>query len=303
MPNVRCFLSRRRLLAFLGVAAFVFGLLMLHPYPRQSLFGPTIRGKPWCVWEAEVRYFVHKDDDKDDDDDTLISKTMRWLSIKQKDMSEEEIFDHAKMLPLLLELADDRDWKVRQAAVSAFYWHESLQHPSVLAVLHRRLLDEDAFTRIRAAGAIWNINEDQSVIPTILRELEDKNPQVSSIFALSVAISMSNQTHEFLPYIAAHAKHPDADAGTRIVIMGLMHRYEKKGIPVLIQGLSDPHRDVRRQAARSLGDAGIDAKQGVPALTQCLNDVDPSVRAAAAKALLAIEGEPYQPLKVERKIE
>jgi hypothetical protein len=47
MPNFRRFVSRRWLLAFVGAAALVFGLLMLHPYPRQSLFGPTIRGKPW----------------------------------------------------------------------------------------------------------------------------------------------------------------------------------------------------------------------------------------------------------------
>ena len=43
MPIPRRFPLRRSLLA-----ALVFGLLMLHPYPRQSLFGPTIRGKPWC---------------------------------------------------------------------------------------------------------------------------------------------------------------------------------------------------------------------------------------------------------------
>jgi len=53
MGTFRRFLSRRRVLALFGVLAFLFGLAMLHPYPRQSLFGPTIRGKPWCVWEAQ----------------------------------------------------------------------------------------------------------------------------------------------------------------------------------------------------------------------------------------------------------
>ena len=39
MPSPSRFLSRRWLLAFLGIAALLFGLAMLHPYPRQSLFG------------------------------------------------------------------------------------------------------------------------------------------------------------------------------------------------------------------------------------------------------------------------
>ena len=51
-------LSRRRLLACVGVLALLFGLALLHPYPRQALFGPTIRGKPRCVWEAEIRRVV-----------------------------------------------------------------------------------------------------------------------------------------------------------------------------------------------------------------------------------------------------
>ena len=35
---------RRCLVGRLNVAALLFGLAMLHPHPRQSLFGPTIRG-------------------------------------------------------------------------------------------------------------------------------------------------------------------------------------------------------------------------------------------------------------------
>jgi hypothetical protein len=48
MPDTRRFLSRRWLTGCFGAAAVLFGLVMLHPYPRQSLFGPMIRGKPWC---------------------------------------------------------------------------------------------------------------------------------------------------------------------------------------------------------------------------------------------------------------
>src|SRR5437764_15165053 len=55
MHSLRRFLTRRWLLGFLAAAVLLFGLAMLHPYPRQSLFGPKIDGVPWYVWENEIR--------------------------------------------------------------------------------------------------------------------------------------------------------------------------------------------------------------------------------------------------------
>ncbi len=46
MPNLRQFLTYRVLIS-LTIAALLFGEVMLHPYPRQSLFGPRFHGKPW----------------------------------------------------------------------------------------------------------------------------------------------------------------------------------------------------------------------------------------------------------------
>src|ERR1051326_5009639 len=105
MPNFRRFLSRRWL-AFLGGAALLFGLAMLHPYPRQSLFGPKIRGQPWCVWERQVRGFV-------DAQDSFSDKALRWLGVERQQLAGNEIFDDAEMLPLVLELLDDPDSRVR----------------------------------------------------------------------------------------------------------------------------------------------------------------------------------------------
>src|SRR5260370_18284078 len=112
MPNLRRLLSRRSLLAFLGACALLFGLAMLHPYPRQSLFGPTIRGKPWCVWEAEVRRFVQREEYEK----TLYAKTLRWMGVKHVPMDEADLFDHAEMLPLLFHLTSDADPVIRLTA-------------------------------------------------------------------------------------------------------------------------------------------------------------------------------------------
>ena len=119
MPDFRRFLSRRWLLAILAVSALLFSLAMLHPYPRQSLFGPTIRGKPWCVWEDAVRHYAHREEYEK----TMAAKMMRWLRVNQEDLDDHEIFkqslNHAEMLPLFLALAEDRDRKVRQCVLFA----------------------------------------------------------------------------------------------------------------------------------------------------------------------------------------
>ena len=45
-------------------AAIAFGLACLHPFVRQSIFGPTIEGIPWCVWESRVRERANIDQPK-----------------------------------------------------------------------------------------------------------------------------------------------------------------------------------------------------------------------------------------------
>ena len=53
MPNFRCFLSRRWLLVF-AVVLVIAGVPMLHPYPRQALIGPTIRGSGFVLVESRL---------------------------------------------------------------------------------------------------------------------------------------------------------------------------------------------------------------------------------------------------------
>src|SRR5216683_3262674 len=53
----------------------------------------------------------------------------------------------------------------------------------------------------------------------------------------------------------------------------------------LVKRLKDADNDVRRAAAKSLGEAGADAKTAVGALSQALKDNDLFVRRFAAQAL------------------
>lgn len=56
-------------------------------------------------------------------------------------------------------------------------------------------------------------------------------------------------------------------------------------IPALKTALTDADPEVRRQAARALGQMGPEAEPAVPELTQALSDKEATVRLAAAQAL------------------
>src|SRR5438552_2260583 len=95
MSILRRFLSRRNLFAFLGITALLCGLAMAHPYPRQSLFGPTVRGKPRCYWEAQLR--------REQQPPSFMAKFMGWFGVEHPRLTERELLDDTEMLPLVLE--------------------------------------------------------------------------------------------------------------------------------------------------------------------------------------------------------
>jgi HEAT repeat protein len=295
MPNFRRFLMRRRLLAFLAAAALLFGLAMLHPYPRQALFGPTIRGQPWCVWEAEVRRFTHQQQDED----SFADKTLRWLGIT-RNRTLEELADDAEMLPLLLELAEDQDRDVRLMALDMIFFFDKMHDASALPVLRGRL-DDNPECRLLAARAIWRIDNDKQVLCVFLRELNDPQSAVREHAMSNFLQTCDRGAPEFFPHILAYANDPDR--GVRRQVMGDLCRLGKKAVPTLIQGLDDCDAEVRSEAALSLQILGDQAKDAVPALEIRLNDSNKGVRDRIVEALLAIEPERFVHLKTERKIE
>jgi HEAT repeat protein len=286
MPNLRRFLSRSWLLAFLAFAAVLFGLAMLHPYPRQSLFGPTIRGKPRCVWEAAMRRAVQPESFSD--------KVLTWLGVEREGIPHDELFDNAEMLPLVLELLEDEDYHLRGFVMGQILMWPSLQDCSALPALHKRLQnEEDIHHRLVAARAIWQIDKDKRVLSVFLELLDDKEP---GLRALGVSYAaMVQGAPELFPAIAGCAK--DSNHRVRGPVMFAMQHYGTKGVPILIDGLSDVDAEVRLNAVFALGFLGPQALDAVPALEARLNDADAQVRGNVPHTLQAIDRQRFKHLK------
>ena len=169
MFPLRRFPSRLWLLAFFTGAALLFGLAMLHPYPRQSLFGPTIRGKPWCVWESAIRNHAHHTK-------PLWAELRDWVGLDDIGISQTELLDHAEMLPLILQLAQDQqDEAVRRLAVTSLTTCCQLRDPCALPMLRRCLDDHNRICRINAAYTIWVIDNYEPVLQPLQREADDRH--------------------------------------------------------------------------------------------------------------------------------
>src|SRR5689334_301862 len=92
-------LWKRRWCRFAAVGVLLCGLLISHPFMRQSAFGPTIDGVPWYACEDEFRRQVHGDQK------ALIPKILEAIGLLAP--HRVDVGSNVSATVLLLHLADD----------------------------------------------------------------------------------------------------------------------------------------------------------------------------------------------------
>ena len=165
-------------------------------------------------------------------------------------------------IPLLSETMHSRGHlAVRRASVESLGNLGAAAKP-VVPELVKLLADDDAATRVNTAVALWKINRHPKAVPALLEMLR------------------SGASPE--PYLAATA-------------LGQMQSESAAVAPGLIAALHSSDGDVRRAAARSLGQLG---KAAFPALGQAkaLEDPDPEARRLVIEALAGMGPEAVNPL-------
>jgi hypothetical protein len=307
MLEFRRLLSRRWLLALLGGIAMLFAVAMSHPYARQSLFGPTIAGKPRCYWEHAIRDTATHD--KVEAKRTTVEKKLReWCGVRRELLlTEPGFFRHEELLPLLLELAEDADEEVRRLAAFGILYHDEQYQEPALPILRKHLEDDDPMNRIYAARGVWRISKDKQVIPVLLKIIHATSGKplpglpvrdYSRSSALREFAEIARDLPELFPNVVRYATHEDECLRSSGVFA--MRHFGKKGLPTVVQGLDDPSENVRFAAAGALRYLGEDARPAIPALKRLLTDPDSNVRHQAIEALVAIDRDAFEHLKWER---
>src|SRR5205823_4064421 len=123
---------------------------LLHPYLRQSLFGPTVRGKPLCYWQDQFRARAEPDEYRNSFSDRL-TKLLVSVGLKNP-TTVDHLFYSADVLPVLESLVDDRSVRVRRGVLG--YLMQLPASPEVDAVIFRLLEDPDATVRAATLLAV-----------------------------------------------------------------------------------------------------------------------------------------------------
>ena len=308
MSNPPRFLTRRRTLAIACLLTLLLGVPMLHPYPRQSLFGPTIRGEPWCVWEEEIRRQANPAVYQD----TLWFWFRVALGIEPAPMAETELYDHADMLPLILVLAADKDRNVRSEMLRAIRNYDCLRNPSCVPRLRACMAEDDyQENRLRAAFLLWEMTKDKQALPVIARDMKNRECIECSDGTFMCIVDGGDamqrlgricvEALEMMPTLCEFARHPDFNNYSSAALHVGTQLGDNKGIPVLAACLENKEPYVRSRAAIQLIRRGPKAKEAVPALLRCLNDPNDNLRWVARDALISIDPKRFGHLTVTEK--
>jgi HEAT repeat protein len=171
----------------------------------------------------------------------------------------------ARAVPLLIETMHSQGHiSVRRNANEALGNLGAAAKPAV-PELFKALSDEDAVTRVTAAVALWKIDGSDKALDALLDML--RRGKAPAPYCVAVALGTLGAAQE-----KTGSERSGAPRGYPVPVFS----------DALVEALGNADADVRRAAARSLGQIGPAA---LPALTKALDDPRDEVRRLAAEGL------------------
>jgi HEAT repeat protein len=196
--------------------------------------------------------------------------------------------DARAALPNLAEALRDTDSDVRDAAVGALDKMGKEAAPVALGALK----DKDGKVRELGLSLLEDMpTEARRALPAVLDALSDVEVGVRRGAARCLG-QMTDDADAAVPALAKLFR-KDQAVWVRRDACAALRRFGAKAVPVLIDALADPRRDVRRLAASCLGDLGYDAWDALPYLYLSKNDPERWVRSAADSAVEQIQTNNY----------
>ncbi len=276
------------------VAVVLF--LFMHPYFRQRMFGPRIKGEPLWIWQQELRAQVAQAPPP-----TFWNKALAFVGFKGQAVGWIGAFprNDPEMLPVLLSLADDssehvrrrvaetlmsmpgdekvidalmrltqdRETGVRYGAANSLGRHGK-KAEAALPLLREMLKDTSPDARLTAAQAIGAIKGyDDAVVAMLNDELRNSTNRGHRMQASWCLVSVGKESDEVFKSIVELC-HSDSDFRNRCNCVSLLGHFGKKAMTVVLPYLDDVSRDLRYSAVSAIQLIGADASDAVPRLLQ-----------------------------------
>lgn len=184
-------------------------------------------------------------------------------------------------IPFLIEtMRSTKLLAVRRSVAEALGNFGFAAKPAVTELL-KMLDNDDEITRVNAAVALWKIECHPKALPALLEVLRHGNS--SQAYPAAVALGQMEKEADVIAPALIEALHaPTADV--RRAAARSLGQFGKAAFPVLkkVHAMQDPDAEARRMVIEALSWMGRDA---VLDLTAALRDASPAVRGAAARAL------------------
>src|SRR5437016_179009 len=118
--------KKRLLLVFATLTAILFGALMLHPYPRQKMFGPKFNDTPLCVWLQDARRHFADERQNPNPGNSIFERFLAWVNKGREPLVWR--LPTSELATIYSELMDDpdTDTKTMEAVFSSIAKRDEL---------------------------------------------------------------------------------------------------------------------------------------------------------------------------------
>jgi HEAT repeat protein len=198
-------------------------------------------------------------------------------------------------IPFLLKALRDRQMPLRWAAAEGL-GRIGPRAKEAVADLARCSDDPDLFVRVSAAEALWRIQKNDQLVPTLLDVMNNpaRDAQPARLHAAAALGRIGAESPAVIDALIKVAGDPDRNLTDRHAAMNAIKQIgppAKAAVPMLIAALKD--KRTRGMAVYALQGFGKEAAAAIPALVEALGDPDGGVREYARRALHKIgQGDP-----------